>query len=233
MYFLSAIKDGILSLIFPDICEVCGQDLVKGEKCICIQCVYSMPVTRYWQYKDNDVAKIFWGRVEVENACSLFYYRDGSKYRQLIHKLKYKGNYHIGFTLGEQLGKKLKNSELYKDIDFIIPVPLHKKRLKERGYNQSEHIALGISNILKIPVENNLLIRNKYTETQTRRVRKERLENMISAFGVKNADKFVGKHILLVDDIITTGSTIEACVTVIANNTDCRVSVASLGFASL
>jgi ComF family protein len=224
--------NGLIGLIFPDFCEVCGTPLVLGERYICMPCLYKMPRTRSWEKEDNDIEKLFWGKVNIERACSLFYFRKGSDYRPVIHKLKYKGKYNIGLRLGEELGACLENSVLYKDISMLMPVPLHPVKEKMRGYNQSEYIAYGISKVMNLPVEKRTLIRTKYTETQTRKNVTERWENVQSVFDVRNTSKLNGEHILLIDDVITTGSTIISCASTILNNCTCRVSIASIGYAS-
>jgi ComF family protein len=229
---LKKIWDSLVGLVFPDFCEVCGTSLVRGERYICLLCLYKMPLTRFWEKKDNDIEKLFWGKIKIERACALFYFRKGSDYRPLIHKLKYKGKYNIGLRLGEELGVYLRNSSLYQDITMLVPIPLHPAKERQRGYNQSAFIASGISNIMNLPVEKSALIRTKYTQTQTRKNAVERWENVQSVFGIRDKSGFDGEHILLIDDVITTGSTIETCASVILNNCSCKVSVASIGYVS-
>jgi ComF family protein len=191
-----------------------------------------MPFTGFWEKKDNILEKMFWGRVNIERACSLFYFRKGSNYRFIIHQLKYKGKYNIGLRLGEELGLRLANSGLYSDITMLVPVPLHPKKEQLRGYNQSEWIARGIANKMHLPIETNNLIRTKFTQTQTRKNVTERWENVQSIFDVKNESRFNGEHILLIDDVITTGATIEVCALTILNRCTCKVSIASIGYAT-
>jgi ComF family protein len=150
----------------------------------------------------------------------------------MIHKLKYKGKYNIALRLGEELGICLKNSVLYQDISMLIPIPLHPKKEKMRGYNQSELIATGMSNILSLPLEKGNLIRTKFTDTQTRKTASERWKNVQSVFDLRDGTGLTGEHILLIDDVITTGSTIEACASTIIDNCKCKISIASLGYAS-
>jgi ComF family protein len=191
-----------------------------------------MPRTKFWETEDNAIEKLFWGKINIERACSLFYFRKGSDYRPMIHRLKYKGKYNIGLRLGEELGVCLGSSSLYSDISMLVPVPLHPAKERMRGYNQSEYIAYGISNIMNLPLERRNLIRTKYTQTQTRKNAVERWENVQSVFGVRDKSRLNGEHILLIDDVITTGSTIESCASTILNNCTCRVSIASIGYAS-
>jgi ComF family protein len=191
-----------------------------------------MPLTNFWEKEDNDIEKLFWGKINIERACSLFFFRKGSDYRTIIHKLKYKGKYNIGLRLGEELGIHLANSPLYKDISMLVPVPLHPAKERSRGYNQSELIASGMSKIMNLPLGKGNLIRTKFTETQTRKRIVERWENVQSVFDVRDKSSFNGEHIMLVDDVITTGSTIGACASIILNGCTCKVSIASIGYVS-
>jgi ComF family protein len=229
---LQKIWDGLTGLIFPDFCEVCGTPLVRGERYICLSCLYKMPRTQFWEIENNEIEKLFWGKINIEHACSLFYFRKGSNYRPMIHRLKYKGKCNIGLRLGEELGVCLGNSLLYSDISMIVPVPLHPAKERLRGYNQSEYIAYGISNVTNLPLEKRNLIRTKYTQTQTRKNAAERWENVQSVFDVRDKSRLNGEHILLIDDVITTGSTVESCASTILNSSTCKVSIASIGYAS-
>jgi ComF family protein len=223
-----------ISLIFPNCCEACGAVLVQGERVICTTCRYKLPRTNYWKEKGNPVEQVFWGRVQVENACSLFFMGKGSKYRKLLHKLKYNNRPQVGVELGRLLGVELAQSPFYEDVDGIVPIPLHLKRQRVRGYNQSEKIAEGISQSLGKPVLNKVVFRQRYNETQTKKSREERMKNVENVFAV-HANKLAqleGKHILLVDDVLTTGATLEACITVIQQVANCKISVATLAAAT-
>ncbi|MDR2564089.1 MAG: ComF family protein [Prevotellaceae bacterium] len=233
MGFIGIIRQALVSLVYPDFCEVCGESLVSGERVICISCLYEMPRTRFWTTSENEMERMFWGRIKIEHACALFYFRKGSAFRPLLHKLKYKGIVDIGRRLGEELGNMLSSSELYSDVDCIVPVPLHSRKERNRGYNQSDYIAEGLSARMNdIPVMKNNLIRTTFTETQTRRGRIDRWKNVSTVFAVQNPEAFRGKHILLVDDVITTGATLEACAETLLKSTDCKISIAALAFVS-
>lgn len=221
-----------ISLFYPNICAVCHDGLVRGEEVVCTQCLYHIPRTRYWMQADNPVAQLFWGRVNIENACSFFLFAKGSKYRKLIHQLKYNGRNDIGVFLGREFGRELNGSELYKSVDAIIPVPLHPRRQKERGYNQAEVIANGLSKSMDIPVISDVLVRRVYTQTQTKKSRTERVQNVSGAFGLQNPEKISKRHVLLVDDVITTGSTLEVCAQTLLLGNEVRVSVGTLAYAS-
>jgi len=226
------IANDIINLFYPNICAVCHDGLSLYEEVLCTSCLYHIPRTRFWNWPDNPVSQIFWGRVNVEQASSFFYFRKGSRYRKLLHMLKYQGRDDIGFYLGRQFGLELKNSELYNSLTAIVPVPLHPKRLKERGYNQAEVIAKGLSQAMGIPVVADVLIRNVYTQTQTKKSRMERMQNMAGAFTISNPEKIANGHVLLVDDVITTGATLETCAQTLLDSSNVKVSVGTLAFAT-
>jgi ComF family protein len=230
-----SIKDLFLDfihLIYPNNCLLCGKSLVKTESHLCLYCQFSLPKTNYHLQQNNPVEKRFWGKVTIEHATSLFYFQKGSSVQQLLHELKYRGNKEIGEMLGSHLGLELLQSTFYKDIDVIVPVPLHKNRYRKRGYNQSECIANGISSVLKKPVDTTTLIRTVETATQTKKGVFERWENMNGIFALADNQTFNNKHILLVDDVLTTGSTLEACArTIVDGQNKARVSVVTLAVA--
>lgn len=154
-----------IDLLYPQVCEACERPLVEGERILCSYCRYDIPLTNFWESTDNLAAKLFWGKVELEQVSSFFYFAKSSRYRQLMHKLKYKGRKEIGVHLGQLYGEYLHKSSLYTSVDAIVPLPLHPKRFAKRGYNQSEKIAEGISKAMIRPVLSNVLQRNVYTET--------------------------------------------------------------------
>lgn len=221
-----------IDLLYPQFCEACGRSLVEGEQILCSYCRYEIPLTNFWLSTENPAAKLFWGKVQLEQASSFFYFVKDSRYRQLVHKLKYKGRKEIGTYLGRLYGEYLAKSALYGSVNVIIPLPLHPKRLATRGYNQSEEIAAGIAKALQKPVLSTIIQREVYTETQTSKSRMERWKNVQNVFSVVDTEQLAGKHILLVDDILTTGATLEACANAIMKATSCRVSVATLAYAA-
>jgi len=182
--------------------------------------------------KDNPVSKVFWGRVTLESAAAFYFYRKGGKVQQLIHQFKYKGHKEIGLFLGEQYGHELLNSDDFREINTILPVPLHWKKLQKRGFNQSEVFANGLAKSLQKEVDTTSITRTIATSTQTHKSRYKRWENVNEIFVLKHPEKLARKHILLVDDVITTGATMEACVQTIQQASETRVSVVSIGFAS-
>lgn len=225
------IKDWLsafLSLFFPRCCVVCDRPLAKGEQCICTVCNMKLPRTDYHLRTDNPVEQHFWGKLPLERATSFFFYRKGSDFRKILHQLKYGGQKEIGATMGRYMATELLSSGFFQDIDVLIPVPLHKKKQKLRGYNQSEWIARGISGVTGIPIDTESIARQKNTETQTRKSMIERWENVDGTFYLTHADALSGKHILLIDDVLTTGSTTVACASVLLETEGIRISVLTL-----
>ena len=220
-----------LMLFFPSNCLVCGKRLHAPGVILCFVCEMKMPKTGFEDCDNNPVSKIFWGRVPVRAGTSLFRFEKGSAYQALLHDLKYRGNRKAGLYLGRLLGQALKHTS-FSDCDLMVPVPLHRKRLKQRGYNQSEIIARGASEITGIPVANRLIGRKRNMRSQTLMNRQERFENMARAFAL--CDYFTdlhGKKILLIDDIITTGATLEACSQVLISHFNCQVYIATVSYA--
>lgn len=223
------LKD-FFNLFFPDICVVCNSHLVNQEDLICTKCLYNLPKTNFHKDIENPVSQLFWGRAKIEYATAYFLFNKDSQYQNMMHKFKYHGNKELGSVLGKSFGNQLHNS-FFNKIDMIIPVPLHKSKLRKRGYNQSEWIAKGISETLLKPMDVKSLIRTVATETQTRKSRFERWENVENIFKICNEKLLVGKHILLVDDVVTTGSTLEACANVLLEIEGIKVSIATLAVA--
>ena len=224
------ILDDFVGLFYPNLCLGCGEALYKNEKYICTKCLYSLPKTNFHKSRKNMVSELFWGKVPIQFATSYSYFHKKGVLQNIILNLKYKGEKEVGMELGKHLGRELKTSD-FASIDTIIPVPLHKKRLKKRGYNQSEWIAKGISEIMGKPIDNKSVIRTINTETQTKKTKAQRWENVKDIFQVKNKNEIINKHVLLIDDIITTGSTLEACASVILKEKNTSVSIATLGVA--
>ncbi|MDK2977460.1 MAG: hypothetical protein PWP52_174 [Bacteroidales bacterium] len=223
------LKD-FFNLIYPNLCVVCNNHLVSQEKFICTSCLYNLPKTNFHHDIENPVSQLFWGRTKIEYATAFYFYHKGSKYQKMMHKFKYHGCKEIGFILGRYFGSQLKDS-VFNQVDLIVPVPLHKSKLKKRGYNQSEFIARGLSESLEKEVDTQTLIRTVATTTQTRKSRFDRWENVEKIFDIKEPERFRNKHILLVDDVVTTGSTLEACANTVLEAPDTKVSIATLAVA--
>ena len=231
MFAIKHYTEDLINLLFPELCNGCGKSLYRGEKNICTKCLYDLPYTDFHQYTDNPVAKQLWGRLPFNAAMAMLYFKKGNKVQNLIHSLKYANKTDVGKTLGKLLANKLTKSDLYADIDMVVPVPLHRKKLKLRGYNQSEYIAKGLAEELDIAVSTANLWRNKSTDSQTKKARYIRYENMKDVFSVKNKEDLQGKHILLVDDVMTTGATLEACGNVLLQHGIKKLSIAAVAFA--
>lgn len=217
-------------LFYPQLCITCSRKLVTQEKFICLHCLQDLPRTHFHADPENKIAQLFWGRARVDNATSWLYFRKGSRYQKLVHYLKYKGVKEIGEEMGKLFGEELKNTP-FQETDVVVPVPLHPRKLKQRGYNQSEWIAKGIASSLQKPLMINNLNRDIFTNTQTRKNRFERWQNVEGIFGVCDPSAFVQKHILVVDDVVTTGSTLEAAVVTLLQAGAAKVSIATLACA--
>jgi ComF family protein len=225
---LIAYFEGFLSLFFPRVCASCGNVLLTQEEVICIQCALNLPLTHFEKETENPLSRIFWGRVPISSATSYLYYSKGGSVQQLLHQLKYKGKKEIGHFLGRQFGQILQQSELYSSISIIIPVPLHPKKEKKRGFNQSRIIAEGMAESMNISVTNEVLIRKSFSETQTRKSKFDRWTNVSEIFDIKNYELIKDQEILLIDDVITTGSTIESCAHALHKGSPLKIYIASL-----
>ncbi len=219
-------------IMYPQLCAACGNVLLRQERVLCLRCMTELPRTGFHNDPENPVAQMFWGRVPVEHATAFMYFYGDSRYRQILYELKYRGRYHTGIEMGKMFGQELKSTPFGK-VDLVHPVPLHRRKKRKRGYNQSALLARGISEAMGKPVAENLIRRVVYTGSQTSRSRYERWENVEKIFAAKDPDKLKGKHILLVDDVITTGSTLEACASALLALEGVSVSVAALAYVKL
>lgn len=228
---LQTIKS-FIDLLLPRTCAACNRALNPWEDEICQLCLMQLPISNYHLDSDNPVAQVFWGRVRLEQVGTWFIYIRGSRFQNLLHRLKYEHRPRIGIAMGKNYGYQLKHSGVYEIPHMIIPVPLHPKRRRSRGYNQSEVISKGLSVALEIPVRTDILLRTVHTKTQTAKTRAERYLNVSGKFKINNPEAIQNKHILLVDDVITTGATIEACAEELLKVEGIRVSVVGVAFAS-
>jgi len=218
-------------LLYPHICMGCGSDVIDHENFLCLHCIHDLPHTNFAIHANNPLEKKFWGRIALTSAMSEFYFSKGSVIQNIVHEIKYKGNKIAGQHFGNLIGKSLLNSNRF-NIDIIIPLPLFEKKEKMRGYNQSEIICNGIAEIINKPVIKNNVIRKVFTETQTKKHRTERWKNVENTFQVTNTVALENKHILLVDDVVTTGATLEACGVEILKIKNTLLSVATLAMAT-
>ena len=229
--WISSLLDDFISLIYPKICLGCDNPLLKHEQCICTFCQFHIPKTNNFKIKENDLQKLFWGKVQLDHTAALYEFVKDSPLQKMIHALKYEENKKVGIYLGKQIAYGIEESIFFKDIDYIIPVPLHSKKEKLRGYNQSMCIAKGIQNILKTEIDTKTLKRTVDTESQTKKNKYSRWENVGNVFEVTNLEKLKHKHILLIDDVITTGSTLESSVITLQQIEGIKVSIITIAIA--
>lgn len=223
--------DDLISLFYPRLCAGCSIPLVTGEEVLCLNCLADLPRTNYHLYQENPVFQIFIGRVNITLATSFCRFDKGGRMQHILHQLKYKGNCEVGHKMGKLFGFDLLQCDLYKDIDALIPVPLHPGKEKKRGYNQSFEICKGLSESMDRPLLSGNLVRIVDTTSQTLKGRFERWENVSGIFKVNNGASFTGKHLLLVDDVVTTGATLEACCEPLLKIPEVRVSIATVACA--
>ncbi|ASB48843.1 ComF family protein [Alkalitalea saponilacus] len=223
--------EGVLSIFYPQLCFACNRNLNHAEEFLCKKCIVHLPRTQFENQIDNPVAQMFWGRVSIAFASSLFYYRKGEVIQEIIHRLKYRRNLHAGLFLGRLAARMVKESNLFPFPDLIVPVPLHKRKMRMRGYNQSELLARGMSEVLGAPYDAEVALRQVYGESQTQKSRYERWENVDEAFICGEISTDI-RNILLVDDVVTTGATIEACASALQKASDAKISVVTIGYAA-
>lgn len=220
----------VYALFYPEVCLCCKEPLTFNETVICILCRHDLPLTNFSSEKDNLVEKSCYGRIPVESATALFYFFKKGKIQELIHALKYKNQQQVGTILGNWLGEDLLESGRFFGIDCIIPVPLHKNKLKSRGYNQVTTFGKSLAKKLNVTYEVNVLKRVSFTNTQTKKIRFDRWNNVEELFIVENHEILNNKHILLIDDIFTTGATLEACYKAFKKTKGLKISIACMAY---
>ncbi len=220
----------VLHLLYPHNCLGCGTDVVEHDNLICLKCLYELPETGFFSKENNLIEKKFIGRINVENAGSAFYFTKNSVLQTLLFELKYKGNKEVGSFLGKLTALQMHASKRFEKVDVILPLPLNIKKQEQRGYNQAEIIANSIGEILHKPVLNDVIERNIFTETQTHKGRISRWQNIEGVFEIADKNLLQGKHILLVDDVVTTCATLEACGKVILQIPGTKLSLATVAY---
>lgn len=218
----------LIDLIFPRHCNVCGEVLSSTEKEICLNCMFSLPKIEPLHL--NEIEKVFWGKIDIERATSYIYYRKGSPYNNLLHATKYRNHPEVGEYLATVAAKEISERGFFDGIDAIVPLPLSKSKKRKRGYNQCDYIADGVSKATGIPVIKNCVKRNKSNETQIHKSRGERWENVEGIFALTDPQAIEGKHILLIDDILTTGATLCSCAAAIEGGCNCKISIFTLAY---
>jgi ComF family protein len=220
------------ALMLPRICPGCGRMMTGFKEVICLRCLTNLPRTGFFEQPDNPVERLFWGRAEVAAAGSQYYFTGGSSIQRILHALKYKGNRNAGQVLGSCLGESLLKTSRFKPLDAIIPLPLHPERQRMRGYNQAECVATGCAEVIGKPVWKGLVLRVKKTETQTKKSRFDRWNNLTGVFALSNPARISNRHLLLVDDVVTTGASLEACAQVIIAAAPASLRIATVAYAT-
>jgi ComF family protein len=231
LHFLKNIGGGLVQLFYPQGCAACGIPLVPGEEVLCLGCVLQLPYTRFHHQEYNRAAQHFAGRIPLEAASSFLYFTKEGVVQQLMHSFKYKNQKDVGRFLGQLFAAELSSLPGFTRVDALVPVPLHRKRRYHRGYNQAGIIAASMAAAWQKPVFDRVLLRSRHTESQTHKSRRERIVNVRDAFEVKRPDQVAGKHLLLVDDVLTTGATLESCARALLQAGCARISIATLALA--
>ncbi|MDR0505661.1 MAG: ComF family protein [Dysgonamonadaceae bacterium] len=225
---LTNLLTSFFSLFYPNLCVICREPLLDGEEFLCLCCFINLPKTNYRHHANNRASDRFSGKIPVEKATSYLYYNKGGAGQKLVMDIKYKGNIYLGKWLGQLMAKELHKDDFFTGIDCLVPVPLHPHKLKKRGFNQAEIIAQGISSVTHIPLETKNLYRSEANVTQTRKNVYERWKNTSGIFRIKDKQMFEGKHVLIIDDVLTTGSTLESCAVSLLETVNIRISLLTI-----
>jgi len=217
-----------VSLLYPELCVICGEPLIESEKYFCFACFLKLPKTNYHLIPENRAIERLAGKVSLVKASSYFYYNKGGAAQKLIAEIKYRGNRKLGEWIGGYLAEDMISSGFFQGIDYLVPVPLHRSKEKKRGFNQAEKIAEGIAKVTRIPVENDNVIREKANISQTGKGIFDRWKNTLNLFDLKDTELFKKKHILLIDDVLTTGSTLEAVAQSLLKSQEVKISILTL-----
>ncbi|MCB0568834.1 MAG: ComF family protein [Phaeodactylibacter sp.] len=221
----------LTGLFFPNLCLACGKGLPPREEAICLSCQYKLPKTGFHLHLQNPFTERFWGRVNIQAGAALYHFTKGGRTQRLIHNLKYEGKREIGLKLGLLYGQQLRDAPGFHGATLILPVPLHPRKERLRGYNQSAAFAQGLSSGMGVPWLKDGMKRREFTSTQTQKTRLERFDNVSEAFVVPHPHKVEGQHVLLADDVITTGATLEACALKVLELPGTKVSLATIAIA--
>ena len=217
------------SLFFPNICMACMENAPVPNQHLCFRCDVTLPRTDFHLRKENTFTDRLWGRLDLHTATAMFLLTHNGLAENIIYNIKYKDATDLAITLGKQYGRVLKKAPLYQDIDVIVPVPIHSSKMRTRGYNQSAMFGQGIAATLEVPIHENALLKKRKTKSQTKKSRMERLVGVEGEYAVKDEEVLKGKNVLLVDDVMTTGATIESCALEILKVEGTRVSMATIG----
>jgi ComF family protein len=229
---IGSLFQDLIYTIYPSLCLMCNENQRIKEDIFCFECYSTLPFTDHFQLIENSASDHLSGRVKMVNVASLLYFYKSGNVQELLHNLKYKNKPEVGIRCGEMIAEKMMDSEFFQDIDYLIPLPIHSKKLRQRGYNQSEKIADGISNISSIPVLNNVLIKNRNTTSQTHLHRHERVSNVQNTFSILNPELIKNKNVLIVDDVITTGATVEVAALKLESSLVKSISLVTIAIAT-
>lgn len=229
---LAQLWAGFAHLLYPELCVACGGDLPTSTTCFCLRCKARLSPSDMHLVQENEFVERLWGRLNLESGAAAYYFTRNSPIRMAVHHLKYKNKPDIGLMIGREFGRKLQTSAYFKNIEGIVPVPLHPKKERLRGYNQSTVFAQGISEAMEKPLFGKVLVRRAFTNTQTKKKRMERFENVDEVFEVRKPEAIAGKHLLLVDDVLTTGATLEVCGQALLNVEGTKLSCVTIAIAS-
>ncbi len=221
--------EDFLSLIYPPLCLCCNETLPYAERFLCLECRLLLPATGHHLLPDNELLQKFAARAPIISAAALYYFTPNGRAQQLVHQIKYKGQWEAAEEIGRMYGEQLKRSPSFQDIDVIVPVPMHYKKQRLRGFNQAECFAKGLAEVMNVKMNTTALQKIRKTESQTKKNRLERLQNQEETFALLNPDALRGKHILIADDVVTTGSTLEACAEAVYKKfPDAKISLVAL-----
>lgn len=223
--------DDFLSLIYPRLCVGCQKHNIKKGEYLCPSCHFEMPFTDHFNKADNGIVEHLYGRVPIVNGAAVVYFTPDGIVQKMVHRLKYKGDKDVGKSLGRYAGEKMQESSFFNDIDVIMPVPLHIRKRAQRGYNQAEQFGLGIAQSTGLPLIGDNMIKILETSSQTNKSRDERIANVKHSIAINKSSDILNKHILLVDDVVTTGATLEACGKILIENGAAKISVVCLALA--
>lgn len=231
MKLVSEIRESLLQVLFPHVCAGCGSDLLHKNASLCMRCMSFMPETNFECHAGNPIEKRFWGRLPLAAATAQYYFTRESLMQHLMHQFKYRGHKQLGRQLGNLMGEAITRSGRFK-ADALVPLPLFPAKEKRRGFNQATILCEGMSESLQVPVLKDIIIRSQHTDTQTKKGRIERWENMEGKFELQKPDLVHNKALILVDDVVTTGATLEACGLAILGAAPARLSIATLCYAA-
>lgn len=222
---------GLLHMTHPQLCVACGADAPSGQTCFCLPCRTKLSPSKMYLQRENEFTERFWGRLPLESAAAMYYFTRKSPIQRALHQLKYQNQPQVGVKIGREFGQLLLQSPVLQTVEGIVPVPLHPDKERLRGYNQSAMLAQGLAEAMGVPMITGALVRSLFTDTQTSKKRMERFENVGEVFAIERPEDLRGKHLLLVDDVMTTGATLEPCGQLLLSVPGVKLSMATIAMA--